>query len=224
MSEIPESVVGVVEDDRRCWTETGVWGDRTCVELPRVVHCRNCSMYSAGGRGLLDRPAPDDYIDSWTEALAEDRAAAPTAAVPHLVFRVGDTWLALRAATLREITATTVIRSVPHRPREILLGLVNIRGELFPCLSLHTLFGEQRAESSRTGCFLVARSGSDDWVFPVDQVDGIHDVPGGSIDPLPSTLENVQVVYTSGLFRCNDRTVAIIDEELLFSSLKRRIS
>jgi chemotaxis-related protein WspD len=220
MSDPSESLVG----DRGCWTRTGVWGDRTCVDLPHVVHCRNCGVYSAGGRGLLDRAAPDDYIDSWTDALAEDRASAQTAAVPYLVFRVGDTWLAFRAANLREITATTAIRSVPHRPREILLGLVNIRGELFPCLSLHALFGEERAAPSRTSCFLVARSGSEDWVFPVDQVDGIHDVPGGSLAPLPSTLDNVEVVYTSGLVRCSDKTVAIIDEELLFSSLKRRIS
>jgi chemotaxis-related protein WspD len=213
-----------VTAERSCWDRTGVWGDRTCVELPRAGHCRNCDVYSTGGRALLDRSAPDDYIDSWTAVLAEERPAQQTTAVGYLVFRVGETWLAFRATSLKEITQPTVVRSVPHRPREVLLGLVNIRGELFPCLSLHALFNEAVVAHPRTARWLVARSGKEDWVFPADQVEGIHDVPTASIDPLPSTLESVAVVYTKGLFRCDDKTVAIIDEELLFGSLRRRIS
>lgn len=210
--------------ERSCWNRIGVWGDSTCVELPRVGHCRNCEVYSAGGRSLLDRAAPDDYIDSWTALLAADRSTEEAAIVPHLVFRVGPTWLALPATSLREITQPTVVRSVPHRPREALMGLVNIRGELYPCISLHSLFGEGASAPARTARFLVARRGNEDWVFPVDQVDGMHDVAAGRIDPLPATLGNVDVVYTKGLFHSGERTVAIIDEDLLFGALSRRIS
>jgi len=211
--------------EERCWTVTGVWGDRTCRELPRVVHCRNCEVYSAGGRQLLDRAAPDDYIESWTTLLAQDRTPDDTTVVPHLVFRVGQAWLAFRAPSLREITQPSVVRSVPHRPREILLGLVNVRGELHPCVSLHALFGEEIEDPpSRTARFLVAREGRLDWVFPVDQVDGMHDVTALEIERLPASLEHVAVSYTSGLFRSGDRTVAIIEEDLLFSSLTRRIA
>ncbi len=55
--------------------------------------------------------------------------------------------------------------------------------------------------------------------FPVDQVDGMHDVAEQHIEPLPATLTNVGVVYTQGLFRSGDKTVAIIDENLLFGAL-----
>src|SRR5262249_38297188 len=145
----------------RCWTRIGVWGDATCAELPRVGHCRNCEVYAMGGRRLLDRPAPDGYIDSWTELLAGDRATAAGAPAPHLVFRVGRVWLALRATTLIEVTQPSTIRSVPHRPREILLGLVNIRGELHPCVSLHALIGEKMEhQASKTARFLVVGEGS----------------------------------------------------------------
>jgi chemotaxis-related protein WspD len=209
----------------RCWTAIGVWGDASCGELPRVVHCRNCEIYSAGGRLLLDRAAPEDYIESWTALLAQDRATEDATLLPYLVFRVGQAWLAFRATSLREITQPSVVRSVPHRPREILLGLVNVRGELYPCVSLHALFGEEAAESpSRTARFLVARQGHLDWVFPVDQVDGMHDVAADAIEGLPATLERVQMAYTRGLFRSGDKTVAVIDEDLLFGSLTRRIA
>jgi len=211
--------------DQRCWIRIGVWGDNTCSELPRVGHCRNCEIYSAGGRQLLDRPAPEGYIESWTALLAQDRTKDDPTVVSYLVFRVGQAWLAFRAVSLQEITQPSVVRSVPHRPREVLLGLVNVRGELHPCVSLHALFGEETADPlPRTARFLVARQETLDWVFPVDQVDGMHEVSVAAIETLPATLEQAEVAYSHGLFRSGDKTVAVIDEELLFGSLMRRIT
>jgi chemotaxis-related protein WspD len=71
---------------------------------------------------------------------------------------------------------------------------------------------------------LVARRSGEDWVFPVDQIDGMHDVAEQDIEPLPVTLTNVDVVYTHGLFHFGERTVAIIDEDLLYGALVRRIA
>jgi len=211
--------------EQNCWAHIGVWGDGTCVELKRVAHCRNCEVYSAGGQRLFDRPVPRDYIESWSALLAQDKGIGEAITVPHLVFRIGQVWLAFAATSLREITEPRVIRRVPHRPLETLLGLVNVRGELYPCVSLHTLFGEgASATLPRTARFFVARGPSGDWVFPVDQVDGMHEVIEKQIEPLPATLLNVGAVYTRGLFRQGDKTVAIIDDSLLFPALERRLA
>ena len=211
--------------DARCWIEIGVWGDGTCVELPRVSHCRNCEVYAASGRRLLDRRAPEEYIESWTELLAQEQVAVEAATSPYLAFRVGQAWLALPATSLREVTEPSVIRKVPHRSRDILQGLVNVRGELYPCVSLHTLFGEKSAMPlPRTARFLVVRRTGQDWVFPVDQVDAIHDITQQQTEPLPATLTNVDVNYTQGLFHWGDKTAAIIDENLLFATLAREIA
>jgi chemotaxis-related protein WspD len=71
---------------------------------------------------------------------------------------------------------------------------------------------------------LVARRAGHDWVFPVDQVEGMHDVTEQEIEPLPATLTNVAVVYTQGLFRSGGKTVATVDENLLFDTLVRGIT
>ena len=215
----------VAPAQQNCWTHIGVWGDGSCPELPRVSHCRNCNVYADNGRRLLDRPAPADYIESWTEILAEDKVAVQSKTVSHLVFRIGQAWLSFTANSLREVTEPGVVRSVPHKPREVLLGLVNVRGELHLCISLHKLFGEQEPQNlPRTARLLVARHGGEDWAFPVDQVEGMHDVAETDIEPLPATLTSIEVVYTQGLFHSGEKTVAIIDENLLFGSLLRRIA
>ena len=46
------------------------------------------------------------------------------------------------------------------------MGLVNVRGELYPCMSLHRLFGEEaEAQTGSTPRFLVARWQGENWVF-----------------------------------------------------------
>lgn len=208
-----------------CWTQIGVWGDGTCPELARVGHCRNCEVYSAGGRQLLDRPAPDGYLERWTDLLAKDKAAASTASTPYVVFRVGQSWLAVRAVALRELTQPAVIRRLPHQRSDILLGLTAVRGEIYPCISLHALVGEtvpQAADGATR--FLVARHQGADWVFPVDEVRGIYDVVTAEIEPLPTTLTDTGSVYTMGIAQCGDRPVGLVDEELVFSAIARRIA
>ena len=210
---------------QKCWTRIGVWGDRSCVELPRVSHCRNCEVYAAGGRRLFDRAVPTDYVESWAALLEQERGTRDQATASHLVFRIGQIWLAFAATRLREITHPRVIRRVPHRPAENLLGLVNVRGELYPCVSLHSLFGEQTAaHPPRTSRVFVASWNSGDWVFPVDEVEGMHDVGEEQVEPLPATLKSVSAVYTRGLFHDGRKTVAIIDDNLLFPALERRLS
>ena len=118
-------------------------GNGTCPELSRVSHCRNCEVYSASGRRLLDRPAPADYIESWTELLAEEKVAAQAATVPHLRVprRPGLARLPCDQPSRDHRAEGRSERSPP--PREFLLGLVNVRGELHPCVSLHDVFGEE---------------------------------------------------------------------------------
>jgi chemotaxis-related protein WspD len=210
----------------RCWGEIGVWGNNTCVELPRVGHCRNCAVYTAGGHELLERLAPPDYLDWWTELLAaKNKDSKPELTAPYLVFRVGQSWLALRAVVLREIMEQGVIRTVPHRRSNVLLGLTVVRGEIYPCVSLHALIGDVALDgTASTVRFLVARHQGGDWVLPVDEINGIHDVPEAAVESLPATLAHSGGVYTRGIAQCGDRPVGLVDEDMLFSSLERKIA
>lgn len=112
-----------------CWNQIGVAGDGTCPELERVVHCRNCPVYSASGRHLLEREPPEDYLREWTQALAEEKGedkAADTLSV--LIFRLGQEWLALPTHVCQEVAEMRPIHILPHRSGPVLLGLANIRG------------------------------------------------------------------------------------------------
>ncbi|MFM9961437.1 MAG: chemotaxis protein CheW [Planctomycetaceae bacterium] len=124
-----------------CWNQIGVTGDRSCPELQKHVHCRNCPVFTAAGQRLFEREPPAVYLAEWTKRLAEPEVVAERDTISVLIFRVGEEWLAFDIGLLVEIAEPRPIHTLPQRSNEILAGLVNIRGELELCVSLGGLLG-----------------------------------------------------------------------------------
>ncbi len=236
-----------------CWNKIGVEGDRSCPQLTTVIHCRNCSVYTTAGRRLLEREAPADYLAEWTQLLTLNPTAITTDdnnSLPQLrrttaefydpvslvIFRLGGEWLALAAFTFQEVTVPCVIHTLPHRSNEILLGLVNIRGELLPCISLSNLLGLKEQGShpklkNHPGDLtptvyprmVVVNIKGDLWVFWVDEIEGIHRCDRHLIEEVPAVVSKAPVTYTKWIVKWRDKKVNYLDEELVFSSVKRRI-
>src|SRR5690606_10229946 len=107
-----------------------------------------------------------------------------------VIFRLHAEWLALATGWLVEITDMQTAHAIPHRTNEVLKGLVNVRGQLRLCVSLHGLFGVDpptdgstvtRLASESDGVLrtpyhrmIILRDGLEHWVFPVEEVLGIH--------------------------------------------------
>src|SRR6266478_6447959 len=59
-----------------CWNRIGTAGDRSCSELEKHVHCRNCPVFASVARIFFDRPAPEGYLAEWTQWLASSEEQA----------------------------------------------------------------------------------------------------------------------------------------------------
>ena len=94
----------------------------------------------AGGR-LLDRLPPEGYRKFWTEHFARPPMAAEDTPETAMLFRLGEEWLALPAAWVGEVVPARAMHSLPHRREGALAGIVNVRGELLPCVALEPLLG-----------------------------------------------------------------------------------
>jgi len=132
-----------------CWNQIGVWGKRNCPELEKVVHCRNCPVYAAAAIQLLDVEPPPDYLREWSHHFAAERKATLLNTHSVVIFRIGNEWLALPTTVFQEVSERRPIHSLPHRRNRIVLGLVNIRGELVVCVSLGELLGLEKAMEAK---------------------------------------------------------------------------
>jgi len=212
-----------------CWQRIGVGGDRTCPELARLAHCRNCPKYADGGARMLDREPPADYLSMWTDMLGHALEDEERGTLSVVIFRIGEEWLALSAEVFEEVTELRRIHSIPHSPNNVLLGLANVRGAIQLCISLSHLLGLESGPSGDDAdqrayerMVVVQRDGAR-WVFAVDEMHGVHRLRRDDLQNVPVTISSGKESYTKGVFDWEHRSVGYLDEELLFSALRRSV-
>ncbi len=215
-----------------CWKRIGVWGKEeklTCPELKRVIHCRNCEVFIRAGRNLLERDLPEEYKNEWTQLLTEkkdDEALLGTISVA--IFRVEGEWLALSAHLLEEVIDPQNVHTLPHCGTPILLGVINVHGEIRLCVSLKELLGleahngGEKDRNAHKRMIVINREGNT-WVFPVDETHGIYRVRRKIFQNVPVTVAKAKSAYTKAIFFWEAKRVAFLDDELLLYSLTRSV-
>ena len=121
---------------------------------------------------------------------------------------------------------------IPHRTNAILEGLINIRGQLLLCVSLHGLLGVEPAapssgeESEGEGGereslprIVVIEKKTERWAFLADEVRSIRRIPQADLRGLPSTLSRAADRYSQAVFTWRDRSVGLLDEQRVLAGL-----
>src|ERR1039458_5795110 len=174
-----DSPRSTVPGDGDCWNHIGVSGDRSCPELNTFIDCRNCPVFATAARSFFDRRAPEGYLADWSRWLADsaggargdeaeredDHVLSHGEAVSVLIFRLGEEWMAFRSQIIAEVTLPRLVHRVPHRSNSILAGLVNLRGQVQLCISLHGLLGVIAPASSSRLVVLLDPDRAETWAF-----------------------------------------------------------
>jgi chemotaxis-related protein WspD len=215
---------------RDCWNKIGVWGDAECPELANYVHCRNCPVYSTAAVTMLNRGTPVGYIEEWTARLSQERKVRHQDTHSVVLFRLGSEWLALSTKVFKEVAKLKPIHRLPHR-KPLVLGIVNIRGELLVCVSLEQALGLKSGPSTeyekgrRTPQrLLVIHDEGVRLVFPVDEVGGVRTYRPAELLRVPSTLAGAASNHTAGMLVLENRSIGRLDEQLLFYTLNKGLS
>ena len=209
-----------------CWNRIGVQGDKSCPELHRHIHCRNCPTFEQGAHALLNRTPPAGYIEEWTQVLARAKEAEIGFTDTAFVFRIGPEWLALSARLFVEIVSMRPIRRVPHRSDRMLMGLASVRGELLLCFSLANLLGLEPSATANAAAqvlprLLVARKDRFAIAFPVDEVMGLHRFHRDAVRAIPATVAHAVPQFSRGMLTADGRKIGLLDDELVFHALAK---
>lgn len=217
-----------------CWRTVGTRGDQTCPKLQEFLRCMNCPVYHDKAQALLERlPANmDASADTDPDAVsghAEQASGVAGDRFNVLVFRLEREWLALPTRMLDEVSELRGVHPVPHRRRGALLGLVNVRGVLTPCVSLASLLslpadtGDRSALVNR-GRMLIIKDGARQIAMPVDAVEGIHAIRRQAVAPAPATLSASTQSVATGVADCGKHRAGLVDPERLQQALAGAIA
>jgi len=211
----------------RCWEEIGVWGDRSCPELEKHLHCQNCPVYEDAGRGMLDRAATSEYLESNRALLEADARNRETERGLRIIpFRLGREWFALRAGLFGAVVSPKRLQRIPHHRSPIIQGVKMIQGETLIQFDLATLLEVEALKEKTRGNDArqnprdaVIGSGSNRWVFHADSFAAITEIVESRLEPPPVTLGKASANFTQGLLEADGHRVALLDDELLLYRL-----
>ncbi len=86
---------------------------------------------------LFDRPPEASYLEEWSKLLAQPQEKfEETKETSMVVFRLSNEWFALSALVFSEIGNERIINTIPCHCDDIILGVVNLRGQLRLCVSM----------------------------------------------------------------------------------------
>jgi chemotaxis-related protein WspD len=215
--------------DAPCWKRIGTLGDRSCPELPAMGHCRNCPVFSAAGRELLNRALPEGYREEWTERLEGGKEAEQVETGSVIIFRLRQEWLALKTVFFQQAADTVLPHSIPLRTGEVFKGIVNVNGELLLCVDLAALVGITGGDAAEAGRkvyprLVVISRNSERFAFPADEVFGVHRFPLSLIQEVPATISHSLQALTAGILPWGEKRVGILDEDKLFDALNRSLA
>lgn len=215
-----------------CWRTIGVEGDGSCDQLAAAIHCRNCPVFAAAGVRLFERTPPNDYVAEQTARYSAAADEVGGQSEPLLLFRLGDEWFALPVASVVEVAAPRRTHRIPHRTDRVLLGIINLRGELQLCASLRELLGitDEAAlvaaalnDKTDPARLLVCELAGAQWAFPVDEVAGVERFAPSAIGRTPATVAKRAVHFTVGLISWHERRVGKLDADRVGEALRHRI-
>jgi chemotaxis-related protein WspD len=212
-----------------CWNRIGVRGDASCAELTQHIHCRNCPTYSAAASALFNRDLPATHLSDWTAHFAEKRQVQESNSHSAVIFRIETEWYALATAALDEVATARKVHSLPHLRSGIVLGLVNVRGELVVCVSLARMLriadaGSSELQGSNTKRLMVIRHNNRRLAFPVDEVQSIDRYHSGELRSVPATIAKASAAYTKAILSLKDKTVGWLDDQLLAHALDKSVA
>jgi chemotaxis-related protein WspD len=212
-----------------CWKEIGTFGDRSCPELSALGHCRNCPVYAAAGRRLLDRGFPDGYREEWTARLADSKDAGEVETISVIIFRLREELLALKTVFFQQAAEAALPHAIPLRTGEVFKGVINVNGELVLCVSVTALLGITGDEGKTAGRnvyprLVVVSLDGQRFAFPADEILGVHRFPVALLQELPATVSRSIRALTAGILPWQGKTVGLLEEEKFFAALSRSLT
>ena len=194
------------------------------------MHCRNCPIHSKGAAALLDRPVPVEFTIDQTDHFAKAKPADDRDTQSVVIFRIGPEWFALRTSVVAEVAERRVVHSVPHRRTGIVLGVVNVRGELLVCVSLGRLLGLESSGESPAGPhragqdrLLVVRGNGVRAGFPADEVCGVQRFHSRELKEVPTTVSKAAAAHSRAVVSWREQVVCLLDDHKLFHTLQRSL-
>ncbi|MDE3105688.1 MAG: chemotaxis protein CheW [Acidobacteriota bacterium] len=127
---------------------------------------------------------------------------------------LGELWLGIETACVREVLGERDVETVPLMP-SYLAGVLPNRGVMLTVLCLRSLLGMPRYEGRSSVMIVEDGSAGGPFGLLVDRIGGIVSVTDAMLEPTPSTLKEQSRQLFNGVYKLQDRLLVRIEAKQL---------
>lgn len=133
-----------------------------------------------------------------------------------VTFGLGSEEFGVDIMLVQEIIRIPPITRVPKAP-SFVEGVINLRGNVIPVVSLRNRFGMEPAEETDLSRIIVLEVDSKVFGIRVDAVTEVLRLEDDAIEPPPSVAMGVDSHYIRGVGKIGDRLLILLDLEHIMS-------
>lgn len=128
----------------------------------------------------------------------------------YVLFELAGATYALRSDDIQQLEMVATPTPVPNAP-EYVDGVVAVRGQVIPAVSLRARFGFPRVPHDIRTRLVIVRSGGRTVGLIVDGAREFADIEADAIRPLPEGIGGLSGRYLRGVAQKGERLMLIID-------------
>jgi purine-binding chemotaxis protein CheW len=113
-------------------------------------------------------------------------------------------------AAVRDILGEQAITRIPLAPPEI-AGSLNLRGRIVTAVDLRRRLNLAPPPEGHKPMSVVAEHSGELYALLVDQVSEVMSLKAEDFEPNPPTLDPVWAIYSTGIYRLEDRLLVVLD-------------
>ncbi len=182
-------------------------------------------------RSLLSRSPPEGYLEDLTSKFQSDSGEiAKENFTSFFIFRLHEEWLAMPTEVVKQSSVKKQVHSIPHKSNDVLRGTANIDGQLKLVVALENILEIKPKKDvhhhwQHEFCrMFVIQQGIEEWVIEAHEVLGIRRLDLDQMENVPVTVSKSTANYFKGIYDYGGMHIGLLEEELLFFSLKRSVS
>ncbi len=175
---------------------------------------------------LLSRKQDEEYMQTWTERIAEKELEAAAAALGSiLIFRLGQENFGVCSSVINRVLEAGSVHSLPHTQGTFYKGVANIQGKLVLCVDLRNIVCiSEASQEKKPKRMLLLEKDKLKFVFFVDEIIANAPLNPAELQNVPASLAKTQANIFKGILPWEGKDVSVLDEGLLFTLLHWKAS
>lgn len=141
---------------------------------------------------------------------ADSVTVQATGGESYVLCEVAGATYAVRSDEIQQLEMVGQLTPVPNAP-PFVDGVVSVRGQVVPAISLRARFGFARAAHDVRSRLLVVRSGARTVGLLVDSAREFAAIPADAVKPPPDGIVGLSGRYLRGLAELGERLVLVLD-------------